>query len=102
MKFIETNDPDILQTMGRKKGKKYLAGFAVETENEKKNALAKLEKKNLDLIILNNPLHSGAGFATETNKVVLFDKNEESKQLPILSKQEVAKEIFNKIAKEIS
>src|SRR5690606_3739873 len=64
---------DIAATLGKKKRKnQLLVGFALETENEKSNAGQKLEKKNLDFIVLNSLRDEGAGFGTDTNKITLI------------------------------
>ncbi|NOZ61545.1 MAG: bifunctional phosphopantothenoylcysteine decarboxylase/phosphopantothenate--cysteine ligase CoaBC [Calditrichaeota bacterium] len=89
---------DILQWMGKRKGDKCLVGFALETENEVQNALGKLRQKNLDLIVVNNPLTSGAGFAHSTNVVTIIDKSGNQEQLPLMSKFEVASQLVDRIA----
>lgn len=87
---LEKN-PDILRELGSQKKKgQLLAGFALETENEEKNALKKLKSKNLDLIALNSMKTRGAGFKTDTNKVTLFLRSGEKINIPLLSKKEVA------------
>ena len=62
-------NPDILKTMGEKKTHQFLVGFALETQNEEENAKSKLQKKNLDMIVLNSLRDEGAGFQKDTNKV---------------------------------
>ncbi|GAB4374310.1 MAG: bifunctional phosphopantothenoylcysteine decarboxylase/phosphopantothenate--cysteine ligase CoaBC [Calditrichia bacterium] len=93
--------PDILKEVAIKKtpGQK-LIGFAVETEDEKKNALKKLRSKNLNLIALNNPLEAGSGFRSDTNKVTLLTKDKE-KELPLMAKLDVAFEIFDFLIKNV-
>ncbi len=93
---LERN-PDILAGMGSKKQKQLLVGFALETENEEENALGKLERKNLDLIVLNSLQDPGAGFQTETNKVKLLFKSGEKKDFGLKSKREVAEDILEEI-----
>jgi len=89
---------DILMTMGSKKrDKQILVGFALETNNEEENAQKKLVKKNLDLIVLNSLRDKGAGFQTDTNKVTLFDKNNNITKYELKSKAEVAIDILNKV-----
>jgi phosphopantothenoylcysteine decarboxylase/phosphopantothenate--cysteine ligase len=91
---------DILAEMGKKKKKKqFLAGFALETNNEWKNAVNKLEKKNLDIIILNSMNDAGAGFESDTNKITLIDRNKKKISFPLKSKTEVAKDIADYIKK---
>jgi len=90
-------NPDILATVSQKKGDKTLIGFAVETENEKENALKKLKSKNLDMIVVNNPKESGSAFGTDTNQVQIINKGGKIKKLPLMSKGEVAKNIFDNL-----
>ncbi len=87
---------DILGYAGQhKKKNQLLVGFAVETDQPEKNAKAKLESKNLDMIALNNPLEKDSGFRTDTNKVTLFSSIGGKKVLPVLPKLDVAAEIFD-------
>ena len=88
---------DILKYLGEhKKETQFLCGFSMETENMLDNSRAKLAKKNLDMIVANNLKQTGAGFGTDTNIVTLITKNDEQ-ELPILTKDEVAKAIVDKI-----
>jgi phosphopantothenoylcysteine decarboxylase/phosphopantothenate--cysteine ligase len=89
---------DILKEMGRKKGKKILVGFALETEDEIKNSKKKLAEKNLDLIVVNNPNVPGAGFEVDTNVVTLIDKSGKTTKLPLLSKREVAEKVLDTVS----
>ncbi|MBL7996250.1 bifunctional phosphopantothenoylcysteine decarboxylase/phosphopantothenate--cysteine ligase CoaBC [bacterium] len=89
---------DILSDVAGKKGNKIFVGFALETENEIQNAQKKLRAKNLDFIVLNNPKDIGAGFNTETNSVTIIDTNHIDR-LPLMSKEDVAKIILNRIKK---
>lgn len=91
---------DILRTMGEKKTHQFLVGFALETQNEEENAKLKLQKKNLDMIILNSLRDEGAGFANDTNKVKIFTPTEEQ-SFSLKSKEEVAKDILNFIAEKL-
>lgn len=87
-------NPDILAELGKRKKKgQILAGFALETDNEKENAFAKLQNKNLDLIVLNSLKDAGAGFNTDTNKVNVLFKNGEMKEFPLKDKTLVAGDI---------
>lgn len=92
---------DILASVGEIKEKQFLVGFALETNNELSNAIDKLNKKNLDLIVLNSLNDQGAGFKSETNKVTLIDKEEKVNSFELKTKPEVAKDIFNEIIKKI-
>ncbi|WP_426274703.1 bifunctional phosphopantothenoylcysteine decarboxylase/phosphopantothenate--cysteine ligase CoaBC [Chryseobacterium sp. S-02] len=93
-------NPDILKTMGEKKNHQFLVGFALETQNEEENAKGKLEKKNLDMIVLNSLRDEGAGFKNDTNKIKIFTKTEKT-QFDLKSKDEVAKDIFNFIENQL-
>lgn len=87
-------NPDILKTMGEKKTHQFLVGFALETQNEEENAKGKLEKKNLDMIVLNSLRDEGAGFKNDTNKIKIFTKTGK-KEFDLKSKDEVAKDILD-------
>ncbi|MDX5476249.1 MAG: bifunctional phosphopantothenoylcysteine decarboxylase/phosphopantothenate--cysteine ligase CoaBC [Bacillaceae bacterium] len=91
---------DILKALGEKKQHQILVGFAAETNNVETYAKQKLTKKNLDFIVANNVTEKGAGFGTETNKVTIFSKDGQVKELPMLSKKEVAIEILKRITEK--
>lgn len=93
-------NPDILKTMGERKSKQFLVGFALETQNEEENALGKLQKKNLDMIVLNSLRDEGAGFKNDTNKIKIFTQNDR-KEFALKAKTEVAKDILNVVEQEI-
>ncbi|ENA1794502.1 bifunctional phosphopantothenoylcysteine decarboxylase/phosphopantothenate--cysteine ligase CoaBC [Flavobacterium psychrophilum] len=88
---------DILSSLGQIKKKQFLIGFALETENEIENAKLKIQKKNLDLIVLNSLNDLGAGFGKPTNKVTFIDKNFKIEPQELKSKEAVAIDIVNKI-----
>ena len=89
---------DILKGLGNiKKDKQVLVGFALETTNEKENALKKMEEKNADMIVLNSLRDAGAGFKKNTNKITLFKRNGEEKKFETKSKELVAKDIVDSI-----
>jgi phosphopantothenoylcysteine decarboxylase/phosphopantothenate--cysteine ligase len=93
---LEKTD-DILASLGKQKTKQFLIGFALETENEIENAKLKIQKKNLDLIVLNSLNDKGAGFALSTNKVTFIDRNFVVEPMELKSKEEVALDIVTKI-----
>lgn len=93
-------NPDILKTMGEKKTHQFLVGFALETQNEEENAKGKLEKKNLDMIVLNSLRDEGAGFKNDTNKIKIFTRTEK-KEFDLKSKDEVAKDILNFVESQL-
>ena len=85
-----TRTEDIIGTLGKnKKKEQFLCGFSMETENMLENSKAKLDKKNLDMIVANNVKVKGAGFGTDTNVVTIITRND-CRELPIMSKEEVA------------
>ena len=91
---------DILKQLGSIKSKnQVLIGFALENKNEKSYALKKLEEKNADAIVLNSLNDEGAGFAYDTNKITIFEKNGIETNYELKSKPEVAKDIVEKIIK---
>ncbi len=93
-------NPDILKTMGEKKTHQFLVGFALETQNEEENAKAKLEKKNLDMIVLNSLRDEGAGFKNDTNRIKIFTRTER-KEFDLKSKEEVAKDILDSVEAQL-
>jgi len=89
---------DILAWMGaHKPSGQVLVGFALETDDAEAHAQGKLERKNLDLIVLNSLKDAGAGFGHDTNKVTLIGKGTKAEPLPLLSKAEVARAILDRI-----
>jgi len=89
---------DILFEAGKiKSPSQTLVGFALETENEKENAINKLSKKNADMIVLNSLNDKQAGFGIDTNKITIFDKNKKEYQFAAKTKKEVAEDIVNTI-----
>ncbi|WP_288435786.1 bifunctional phosphopantothenoylcysteine decarboxylase/phosphopantothenate--cysteine ligase CoaBC [uncultured Chryseobacterium sp.] len=93
-------NPDILKTMGEKKTHQFLVGFALETQNEEENAKGKLEKKNLDMIVLNSLRDEGAGFKNDTNKIKIFTRTEK-KEFDLKSKDQVAKDILDYVEAQL-
>jgi len=93
---------DVLKTLGSiKKKNQLLIGFALETENETKNAISQIRSKNLDAIVLNSLNDKGSGFGVDTNKVAIIDKNGKIQSFGLKSKTEVAVDIVNFIGKKI-
>ncbi len=88
---------DILASLGENKKNQFLIGFALETENEIENAKLKIQKKNLDLIVLNSLQDEGAGFGKPTNKVTFIKKDFTIEPMNLKSKEEVAQDIINKV-----
>jgi len=89
--------PDILAHLGATKGKQFLVGFALETENELENAQAKLERKNLDAIVLNSLNDLNAGFGGDQNKITYLQPNAEPIAFELKTKTAVAVDVFDQI-----
>ena len=90
--------PDILATLGKeKKTGQILVGFALETNNEEENAIKKLEKKNLDFIVLNSLRDKGAGFKNDSNKITIIDRKLNKEAFELKPKREVAADICKKV-----
>ncbi len=93
---------DIALELGKmKKDNQFLAGFALESENELENARSKLKKKNFDFIVLNSLKDKGAGFQYDTNKISIIDKNNNLTNFKLKLKKAAAIDIINKIAEII-
>jgi phosphopantothenoylcysteine decarboxylase / phosphopantothenate---cysteine ligase len=91
---LEPN-PDILKELGAKKNGKMLVGFAAETEELLANAEKKLTDKNLDMVVANNVTEAGGGFDVDTNVATILDRSGARRALPLMSKDELADEIFD-------
>ncbi|MGB1283327.1 MAG: bifunctional phosphopantothenoylcysteine decarboxylase/phosphopantothenate--cysteine ligase CoaBC [Polaribacter sp.] len=96
-----TPTKDISASLGKIKKHQFLVGFALETNNELENAKSKLKRKNLDAIVLNSLQDKGAGFATDTNKITIIDKNLNKTAFELKPKVEVAKDIMNEIIRNL-
>lgn len=90
---------DILGSIGKTKGDTLIVGFSLETDETLKNARKKLTEKNLDMVVMNNPLEPGAGFEVDTNKVTILEKGKKVQELPLLPKREVAEHILDRVVK---
>ena len=94
--FHFVKNPDIAATLGREKRRgQILVGFALETDHEDANARGKMERKNLDLIVLNSLRDKGAGFGTDTNKVTVYGADGSERHFPLESKAAVAADIWD-------
>ncbi|MBQ8923201.1 MAG: phosphopantothenoylcysteine decarboxylase, partial [Lachnospiraceae bacterium] len=92
---------DILKELGTTKREgQFICGFSMETENLIENSRAKLEKKNVDMITANSLRVEGAGFGTDTNVITLITKTDTT-ELPIMSKDEAAEKIIDKIINQM-
>lgn len=91
-------NPDIAKTLGQaKRAGQTLVGFALETDNESANAHAKLQSKNLDMVVLNSLRDKGAGFGTDTNKVTIYTRDGRELPFGTKPKEEVARDIIDTI-----
>ena len=98
-----TKNPDILLWAGEHKtDEQYLVGFALETNDLRKNGTEKLKRKNLNMIVMNTLADSGAGFGFDTNKISILDNRNNFKTFELKSKEEVAKDVLLFLKKYIS
>lgn len=91
-------NPDILAAAAASKGSRIHVGFSLETEQEIEHSRKKLQTKKLDLVVINNPLQPGAGFDIDTNIVTLLDAQGQMESWPLMTKQQVAAQLIEKIA----
>jgi phosphopantothenoylcysteine decarboxylase/phosphopantothenate--cysteine ligase len=89
--------PDILKSLGESKEKRFLIGFAAETERLLESARQKRAEKRVDLMVANDVSRDGAGFASDKNAAVLIDAKGET-ELPLMSKRELAERIWDRVA----
>jgi phosphopantothenoylcysteine decarboxylase/phosphopantothenate--cysteine ligase, prokaryotic len=98
-----TRTKDILKSLGEMKRKgQLLVGFALETTNEREYALSKLQSKNADMVVLNSLNDKGAGFGVDTNKITIFEKNGAEIPYERKLKQQVAKDIVDRIVMHLN
>ena len=95
LKFIR--NPDVAMYFGKIKGEKIMVGFAAETDNLIEYAKGKMERKNFDFIVANDVSKEGAGFRTNTNIVNIIDKSGSVSEYPLMSKDELANIILDKV-----
>jgi phosphopantothenoylcysteine decarboxylase/phosphopantothenate--cysteine ligase len=94
---------DIAASLGKlKTDHQLLVGFALETNDEEQNALGKLQKKNLDFIVLNSLNDQGAGFGVDTNKITILSKDNNAQEFELKHKTAVAADIVEKLAQELA
>ncbi|HKJ43434.1 MAG TPA: bifunctional phosphopantothenoylcysteine decarboxylase/phosphopantothenate--cysteine ligase CoaBC [Sunxiuqinia sp.] len=99
---LEAN-PDIAAALGKlKTSKQLLVGFALETNDELQNAVGKIQKKNLDFIVLNSLQDQGAGFGVDTNKITILSKDNNAQEFELKQKVEVAADIVRKLSEELA
>ena len=94
---------DIAAAAGRQKRQgQFIVGFALETDDEEANAVDKMHRKNLDMIVLNSLNDQGAGFGYDTNKVTVIERNGRRTDLPLQSKTEVARRIVEAVVEKLA
>jgi phosphopantothenoylcysteine decarboxylase/phosphopantothenate--cysteine ligase len=98
---MEPTEDILTATKGHRKKGSVIVGFALETGDALAKGLAKLERKDLDLIVVNDALEPGAGFEKETNRVALLGRDGSRQILPLQSKREVAEAILDEVEKSI-
>lgn len=100
--FDLVKNPDIVATLGkRKRNDQYLVGFALETDHENMNAIGKLNRKNLDMIVMNSLRDEGAGFGTDTNKITIHTSDGQHKEFGLKDKRAVASDIWDSILENL-
>ena len=99
---LEKNKDILMEMSLSKRENQFVVGFALETENEQENAINKLKKKKLDLIILNSTKDSGATFGFDTNKITIIEKDLKVREFDLKNKSEVAKDIVSAIIKKLN
>jgi len=95
LRLVRTDD--ILAEVGRRKGERFVVGFAAETGNPKTKAARKLRDKNADLMVANDVTLEGAGFGSDTNAVWLIKRGGKAEQLPLMDKRDVARRVFDRV-----
>ena len=96
-----TKTKDILASLGASKNGQFLVGFALETNNEKTNAVEKMKNKNANMIVLNSLKDANAGFGFDTNKVTVFFDDETSVEMELASKKEIANNIVELVIQKM-
>ncbi|MDE5586353.1 MAG: phosphopantothenoylcysteine decarboxylase, partial [Muribaculaceae bacterium] len=90
-------NPDIAATLGGETGSRKLVGFALETDHEYENAIGKMKRKGLDMIVLNSLRNPLAGFNKDTNQVTVIKSNGDEKEYPAKDKKDVAADILDQL-----
>ncbi|WP_409341076.1 bifunctional phosphopantothenoylcysteine decarboxylase/phosphopantothenate--cysteine ligase CoaBC [Paenibacillus sp. MBLB4367] len=102
MTLTLVKNEDILQTVGANRTHQFVVGFAAETAPTEQVVMDKLQRKNCDLLVVNDVSQEGAGFGSDTNIVNVYDKNGLLEAMPILSKSEVAERLLRLVANRLS
>jgi phosphopantothenoylcysteine decarboxylase / phosphopantothenate---cysteine ligase len=99
---LEQTEDILKSTIGKRKKKSVIVGFALETTNGVNNAREKLTSKSLDLVVLNDATEPGAGFGVDTNRVTLIDRRGREEDLQLMSKADLAEVLLDRIERELS
>ncbi len=103
MQLTLVPNPDIAAALGKiKRPGQLLVGFALETDNEEQNAVSKMQRKNLDFIVLNSLQEPGAGFRCDTNRITIIEQNGVKQLFDLKSKRDVANDIVGKIIEKFN
>ncbi|MCP4581194.1 MAG: bifunctional phosphopantothenoylcysteine decarboxylase/phosphopantothenate--cysteine ligase CoaBC [candidate division Zixibacteria bacterium] len=97
--MLMTKNPDIISTLAKRRGRKILVGFALETQNLKAAAQKKMLEKKLDMIVANNPTLKGVEFGSDCNKASIFVKGKRATDLPTMTKSDLAGKILDEVIK---
>jgi phosphopantothenoylcysteine decarboxylase/phosphopantothenate--cysteine ligase len=100
LKLASTDD--ILGSFSRKKNKRMMVGFALETENAIEGGKRKLDEKDLDLVIANNPLREGTGFGSDKNAGYLIYRDGRVEEMPLMSKLDLSERVFDAVASHLA
>jgi len=102
LKLELTSTDDILGDFSRKKNKRMMVGFALETEDEVERGKRKLDEKDLDLVIANNPLREGTGFGSDSNAGYLIYRDGRVEEMPLMSKLDLSEKVFDAVASHLA
>jgi len=102
LKLELTSTDDILGDFSRKKNKRMMVGFALETEDEVERGKRKLDEKDLDLVIANNPLREGTGFGSDSNAGYLIYRDGRVEEMPLMSKIDLSERVFDAVASHLA
>jgi len=93
---------DVIKELGRRKEQRFIVGFSVETSDEIENSFEKMQAKNLDMIVVNNPKQPGAAFAADTNRVTILYSGRRKEELPLMSKNKLSALLWERIAQQLN
>jgi phosphopantothenoylcysteine decarboxylase/phosphopantothenate--cysteine ligase len=99
---LEPTEDILKSTISRRKKKSLIVGFALETTDGIKNAREKLKAKDLDIVVLNNAMEPGAGFAVDTNRVTVITRDGKQEDLELMSKVDLAEVLLDRVEKELN